>query len=272
MNNIDKTIKLSNGVEIPRVGLGVWRIDNSMVSEVISWALDAGYRHVDTAKAYGNEEGVGKAINGSSLKREEIFVTTKLAATNDFFRAEKAFYESLHRLNMEYIDLYILHWPFLNWKNAWKTLEKIYKDGKVRAIGVSNFGIKQLEEFKKLGGMKPMINQVELSPFLNRKKLIEYCKSEGIVVEAYSPLTRGRRINDETISEIAKKYNKSNAQIMIRWGLQQDLIMLPKSTNKSHVESNIQVFDFEISEEDMEKIDSLNENYSALIPGWSRKD
>ena len=271
MKNISKTLKLNNGVEIPRIGLGVWKIDDTTVEQAVLWALESGYRHIDTARAYGNEAGVGRAIRQSGISRDQIFITTKLAV-NDFFRPEKAFQESMERLNMDYVDLYLLHWPFLNWKNAWKALEKIYKNGQAKSIGVSNFGIKQLEELKKLGGIKPLVNQVEISPFLSRTKLIEYCQSEGIVVEAYSPLTRGKKLNHPDLTSLAKKYDKSTAQISIRWGLQHGLVMLPKSATQSHIQSNINVFDFEIEPKDMDKLDLLNENYSALFPGWSRKD
>ena len=262
-----KTIKLSNSVVIPTVGLGVWKIDNSKVEQVVSWALTAGYRHVDTAKAYGNEEGVGLGIRNSGIPREDIFVTTKLFL-HDYFRAEKAFDESLKKLGLEYVDLYLIHHPFLGWKKAWKSLEKIYNEGRARAIGVSNFGMEEIEEIKKMGVVMPMVNQVEISPFLNRQKLVDYCRSENIVVEAYSPLTRGKRLGDQVLAEMAKKYHKSAAQIIIRWGLQQGLVMLPKSENKEHVEGNIEVFDFEIDKGDMEKLNSLNENFTTA-PGWS---
>ena len=252
---------------MPMVALGVWGINNSKIEQVISWALEADYRHIDTAKAYKNEEGVGMAIRNSNISRKEIFVTTKIFL-QDYFWAEKAFNESLKKLGLEYVDLYLIHHPFLGWKKAWKTLEKMYKDGRVRAIGVSNFGIKEIEEIKKDGGILPMVNQVEISPFLNRQKLVDYCRSQNIVVEAYSPLTRGKRLEDEVLNSLAKKYNKSSAQIIIRWGLQLGLVMLPKSENKDHIESNINVFDFEIGDDDMEKLKLLNENFSTL-PGWS---
>ncbi len=270
MTKLSKTIELSNGVEIPRVGFGVWKIDNEKVSGVVQTAIKAGYRHVDTARAYKNEEGVGKGIKKSGLDRKKMFVTTKLAV-QDFSRPEEEFERSLEKLKMDYVDLYLLHWPFIGWKNAWKELEKIYKEGKARSIGVSNFNIKQLEEIKRMGGMKPMVNQVEISPFINRKELVAYCQTEGIVVEAYSPLTRGKRLGDKVINDLAKEYRKTAAQIMIRWGLQHDLVMLPKSETEEHIKSNIEVFDFEIKAADMKKLDSLNENYSALFPGWSRK-
>lgn len=269
MSNIGKTTILSNGVSIPRVGLGVWKIDNSKVDQAVLWALQAGYRHIDTAVAYKNEDGVGKGIRDSGLARKDIFVTTKLLVL-DFFRVEKAFYESLARLDLDYVDLYLLHWPFFGWKRAWKTLEEIHSSGKAKAIGVSNFSIEQLKDLKKLSGVVPMVNQIETSPFLYRKKLIDYCQSEGILVEAYSPLTRGKKLQDMTVVNLAKQYKKTPAQIMIRWSLQHGLVVLPKSANKDRIKSNLDVYDFEIEPKDMRKIDSLNENYSALLPGWSR--
>jgi len=271
MSKIPAMFKLNNGIEIPRVGLGVWQIENSEVGRAVSWALDYGYRHIDTARVYKNEEGVGKAIHESNLDRNQIFVTTKLAV-NDFFRPEKAFSESLARLQLDCVDLYLLHWPFLNWKNAWKALENIYEAGKARAIGVSNFGIKELEALKKVGKIKPAINQVEISPFMARSNLLSYCQSENILVEAYSPLTRGKRLDNTTLETLGREYKKTPAQIMLRWGLQHDLIMLPKSETKSHIESNLDVFDFEIERSDMQRIDSLDENYTALATIWSRKD
>ncbi|MFA5025296.1 MAG: aldo/keto reductase [Candidatus Shapirobacteria bacterium] len=263
-----KTIQLSNGITMPRIGLGVWKIDNSKVSQVIKWALEAGYRHIDTAEAYMNEEGVGKGIRESGIPRSEIFVTSKLMIQN-FFWAEKSFKESLRKLDLDYIDLFLLHRAFLGWKLAWKVLEKQYKEGKIKSIGVSNFGIKELKEMKKMGEILPMVNQVELSPFLNRQKLVDYCREEGIVVEAYSPLTRGKRLREAILIELALKYKKSVAQIMIRWGLQKDLVVLPKSENKDHIESNFEVFDFEIDELDIKKLDGMDENFSTL-PGWSK--
>lgn len=254
---------------MPRVGIGVYKIDNSKVSRVISWALRAGYRNIDTASAYENEEGVGRGIIESGLDRKQVFITTKLAA-NDFIRPEEAFYESLNKLQTDYVDLYILHWPFVNWKNAWKVVENFYKEGKIKAIGVSNFNINELKEIKKISKIKPVVNQIELNPFLVRNKLIDYCKSEDIAIEAYSPLTRGGRLKDTMLETLAKGYGKTTAQIMLRWGLQRGFLMIPKSETKSHLESNFDVFDFEIQSNDMQKIDSLNENNSPLIYVWGR--
>lgn len=253
---------------MPRIGLGVWKIDDTRVFQTVSWALAARYRHIDTARAYGNEAGVGRGVHQSGLARNQLFLTTKLAIS-DIFKPEKAFEESLRKLRVDYVDLYLIHWPFFGWKRAWSALEKIYADGRAKAIGVSNFGIGHLRELKRRGGVMPMVNQIELSPFLNRQRLVAHCQSLGIVVEAYSPLTRGKRLADQVLADMARNYKKSPAQIMIRWGLQHDLVMIPKSTSESHIKDNIDVFDFEIEKKDMQKLDALNENYTTL-PGWSR--
>jgi diketogulonate reductase-like aldo/keto reductase len=267
VKKFSKTIKLNTEAEMPRLGLGVWQIGNNEVEAVVETALAAGYRLVDTAKIYGNEEGVGRAIGNSKIPRKEIFVTTKLWAS-DILQAKHGLEMSLKRLGLEYVDLYLIHWPFPLWKKAWRDLEGVFKEGKARAIGVSNFGTGQLEALKKMGGMVPAVDQIEISPFWYRKELVDYCQAEGIQVEAYSPLTRGRRLNDQTVSEMAEKYKKSAAQILIRWGLQHDLIEIPKSTKKEHIKDNIKVFDFEIGTEEMKKLDGLNENYSTSWTGW----
>jgi methylglyoxal/glyoxal reductase len=268
MNNIPPTIKLNTGAEIPRVGLGVWKIDNTSVVQAVSEALKAGYRHIDTAKVYGNEMGVGQAIKASKLKRSQIFVTTKLAV-NDIHNPVPAIEESLSKLGLDYVDLYLIHWPFLGWKSAWKHLEEFYRQGKAKAIGVSNFNIRQLREINKFGTVTPAVNQIEISPFLSRRKTIDYCQKEGIVVEAYSPLTRGKRLGDAVLSQVAAAYKKTPAQIMLRWGLQCGLVVLPKSANPEHINSNLNIFNFEISAEDIQKLNALNEE-SSQIPLWSR--
>lgn len=263
-----KLIKLNNGVEMPQLGLGVWRIPNHKVCQVVKWALGCGYRHIDTAKVYGNEEGVGQAIIESGIPRKDIFVTTKLGI-GDILRPQKAFEESLARLKLDYVDLYLIHWPMIFWQSAWKTLEEIYKSGKARAIGVSNFNISNLEELRSFAQVLPAVNQVEISPFLQRRKLVKYCHESKIVVESYSPLTHGRRLADPTLLSVAKKYDKTAAQILIRWGLHNNFVVIPKSHKKEHIEKNVQVFDFKLTHEDMEKLDALDEN-SSMFPLWSR--
>lgn len=261
---LSKNIELNNGTNIPRLGLGVWQISNSEVPQVVKWAIESGYRHIDTAKIYKNEIGVGKGIKESGIKRTDLFVTSKLWIT-DIMNPQKGLDDSLKRLNMDYMDLYLIHWPFPFWKNIWKQLEKSYKEGKTKAIGVSNFSVKQLKSLKEMNGIIPAVVQVEISPYFYKKELIDYCHLEGITVEAYSPLTRNSRLNEQVIVEMAKTYKKTPAQIMIRWGLQHKLVVLPKSASKEHIESNINVFNFEIFPDDMNKLDSLNENYSALF-------
>jgi diketogulonate reductase-like aldo/keto reductase len=195
-------------------------------------------------------------------------VTTKLAIDN-LLIPEKSFEESLKRLNMDHVDLYLIHWPFFGWQKAWMALEKIYKAGLARAIGVSNFDIFHLEELKKFGSVAPMANEVEITPFLSRKKLVDYCQSKGIAVIAYSPLAMGKRFNDPTLLRLANVYDKSSAQIMIRWGLQSGLVMIPKSETENHIKENHNVFDFEIGIKDMQKLDMLDKNQS-MMPLWSR--
>jgi diketogulonate reductase-like aldo/keto reductase len=269
MNKISQTIKLNSGHNIPRIGLGTWKIKNDEVEGVVINALQLGYHHLDTAKVYGNEIGVGRGIKLSHIPRKQIFVTTKLAVW-DLSRPQEAFRESLARLGLDYVDLYLIHWPFIFWKRAWQGLEKIFTEGKAKSVGVSNFGIRELETMKKFSGLVPAVNQIEITPFLTRSELVNYCQSEGIVVEAYSPLARGKRINDPQIAKIAQKYHKTPAQIFLRWGLQRNLVMLPKAQNPEHLKNNFDLFTFEISPADIALLDSLNENSSALFPGWTR--
>ncbi len=268
MSRESRTARLNNGLRMPRLGLGVWQVKNEKTAEVVKWALASGYRQIDTARVYGNEEGVGRGIAESGVDRKDIWVTTKLGV-GDIRRAEEAFWQSLARLGMDYVDLYLVHWPMWGWKEAWKGLERIYKSGRARAIGVSNFDRGHLEEMEKFARVMPAVDQVEISPFLQRRELREYCREREIVVEAYSPLTHGKRLHDATIEQTAKKYKKTPAQIMIRWGLQRGIIMIPKSEKREHVESNAEVWDFELEEADMAKLEALDKNESEF-PLWSR--
>ncbi len=262
--SLKSTRTLNNGTRIPVLGLGVYQMKHEETLQSIQAACDAGYRHFDTASFYKNEEAVGEAIRRSGIPREELFITTKLWPT-DYLFGESAYKKSLQKLGMEYVDLYLLHWPTLGKEYAWKTLEKIYASGKVKAIGVSNYGIKHLEALKKKSGILPAVNQVEFSPFLYQKELQAYCEEEGIQLVAYSPLTRGKRLKNDTISEIAKRYNKTPAQIMIRWSLQQGNCVIPKSSNPIRIAENANVFDFALTQEDMQTLNEQNENYSALF-------
>src|SRR3989344_6859227 len=255
------TIILNNKVRMPALGLGVYQIPKGSETEnAVLSALKIGYRLIDTAALYGNEQDVGNAIRKSGIAREEIFITTKLHPTT-LFNVEKSFDKSLQALGLKYIDLYLIHIPTFRKKKIWKTLEKIYRQGQVRAIGVSNFTVKDLENLLKSTEIITAVNQVEFHPFLYHKELLEYCKSKGILLEAHSPLTHGKRLDTPLLQEIAQKYQKSVAQLLIRWILQHGLATIPKTTSENHMRENANVFDFEINEADMTKLNNLNENY-----------
>jgi diketogulonate reductase-like aldo/keto reductase len=261
---IDSTIKLNNNIKIPSLGFGVYLSKPGKDTfKAVTWALEAGYRHIDTARAYRNEGDVGKAIKESSIKREEIFLTTKLwNQDHGYENALRAFDASLDDLGFEYVDLYLIHWPVEGKRReSWKALEKIYEEGKAKAIGVSNYTIKHLKEMDQYAEIKPAINQVEFHPFLFQEDLLEYCKIKNVQLEAYSPLARAERLDDPNINDMARKYLKSAAQIMIRWSLQHNLVVIPKSVHKERIVENAKVFDFEISKDDMEKLNSLNEEF-----------
>ena len=263
---INSIIKLNNGIDMPIFGLGTWPLKGKEAYQAVIWALDIGYRLIDTASFYGNEKEIGDALNDTEVAREDIFITTKVWNSEQGYNSTlEAFEKSLKRLNLEYIDLYLIHWPVSGLRNeTWKALEKIYDNEKVRAIGVSNYTVKHLKELLELSTSIPTVNQVEFSPFLYQKRLMEYCQSKNIAVEAYSPLTRGRRFNNSILKDIMRKYNKTPAQVLIRWGLQHNIIEIPKSGNKDHLIENSKVFDFNLDEEDMNKLDILNEDYRII--------
>ena len=270
---IQSYIRLNDGVEIPRLGLGVWQSPPGRTTQrVVRYALNIGYRHIDTAYIYGNESDVGKAILESSLQREEVFVTTKLWNTNqvEYDSTIEACKQSLQRLGLTYIDLYLIHWPVHGVNNnsveVWKAMVHLLREGKARTIGVSNFAIDDLKQILNDSDVVPAVNQVEFHPFLYQKNLLSFCEKSGIQLEAYSPLTRGKRLNHPTIVDIAKKYdNKSPAQILIRWSLQHNLVVIPKSIHEERILENSQVFDFELRDEDMKFLDSLNENLQTVF-------
>jgi diketogulonate reductase-like aldo/keto reductase len=224
-------------------------------------ALEAGYRHIDTASLYGNEADVGQAIRRSGIPREQIFVTTKLWNSDHGTRqAVKACEQSLQRLGLEYLDLYLIHWPVHGLRLAsWQALEQLYSQGRVRAIGVSNYTVRHLQELLAYARIAPLVNQVEFSPFLYQRELLDFCQQQQIQLQAYSPLTRGERLNDPRVQAIAEVYHKSPAQILIRWCLQHGVVCLPKSVHKQRILANAQVFDFELSPEHMAALDGLNE-------------
>jgi diketogulonate reductase-like aldo/keto reductase len=258
---------------MPVLGLGTWKAqDGDEVEQAVLWALEAGYRMIDTAKIYGNELGVGSAIAKSKIPREQIFLTTKLWNEDQGYESGLAAIDgSLSRLNVDYVDLYLIHWPTTNLtegenrrKETWKAMEEILKLGKAKAIGVSNYTIAHLEEMKTYANIPPVVNQVEFHPFLFQKELMDYCQKSNIILEAYSPLSRGLKMQDNRITAIAKNYHKNNAQIMLRWSLQHGNIVIPKSVTQARIKENINVFDFELTPEDLAILDGLNENYRIV--------
>lgn len=265
--SIDSTVKLNNDVEMPQLGFGTWKLEGKEVLKPLTWALEKGFRHIDTASLYGNEKYVGKAIKISEIPREDIFITSKVWDTDQGYeKTQKALDKSLEKLNLDYLDLYLIHWPREQRNETWRALEKIYQEGKARAIGVANFWTHHLEELLNKFDVAPTVNQVELHPFVYNedKELINLCRKNKIQVEAYSPLVHGKKLNFTKLKTIADKYNKSTAQLLIRWSLQHGFVCIPKSGNKKHIKENANVFDFEISEEDMNEIDSIDEHFRNL--------
>ncbi len=260
--DINTKVELNNGVEIPVLGLGVYQSPpGKQTEQAVLDALENGYRHIDTAAYYRNEKDVGNAVKKSGLAREEIFVTTKLR-NEDHANVEKALETSLKNLGMDYVDLYLIHWPVEKLRNkTWKQMVKLYDAGKCKSIGVSNYTVSHLRELISETNTLPAVNQVEFSPYLYQKELLDYCIEKEMQVEAYSPLTRGEKLSDPKLVEIAKKYNKPPAQVLIRWSLQHDLVVLPKSITKERIKQNSDVFNFLISQEDMEKLNNFNENF-----------
>lgn len=264
---LDK-ILLNNGVKIPCVGFGVYKIENGIDAvNTIKTALDVGYRHIDTAMFYGNEESVGKAIKESCINRDEIFVCDKLWNSDQGYDSTlKAFETSLKKLDTEYIDLYLIHWPrpksTKDWKElnkeTWRAMEKLYNEGKIKAIGVSNFHKEHLEALIENSTVMPMVNQIECHPQLAQNDLVKFCQDNNIVVEAWGPLMRGKIFEFDLLNDLAKKYKKDTSQIVLRWHLQRGIIPLPKSSTPSRIKSNFEIFDFKLSDEDMTKISTLN--------------
>ncbi|RDU35234.1 aldo/keto reductase [Neobacillus piezotolerans] len=261
MDSINETAKLHNGVVIPYFGLGVYKVEEgAQVEGVVAEALRLGYRLIDTAALYQNEEGVGRAIRESGLPREDIFITTKVWNSDQGYDSTmKAFETSLRRLGLEYIDLYLVHWPVKGkYMDTWRALEKIYEEGKVRAIGVSNFNIHHLEDVMGQSKLKPAVNQVELHPVLAQKELRQFCEKNDILVQAWSPLARGRILADPILTAIAEKYGKSPAQVILRWHLQNGVAVIPKSITPSRLKENADIFDFELLMNDMDLINKLD--------------
>lgn len=246
---------------MPIIGFGTWQIKNQKECvESVTDALDAGYKHIDTAQIYGNEQYVGEAIAKSNIKREDLFITTKISIHN-FLRVNKSFKDSLEKLGTEYVDLLLLHFPVIGArKKAWKDLEKIYENSQAKSIGVSNYTIKHLKDMEKYWKVVPAVNQVELHVYLQQPELLEYCLKKGIVVEAYSPLAHAHDFDNEVLMHIAKKHSKTTAQIMLRWCIEKGTVPLPKSANTSRINENIEIFDFKLDSQDMDKLKDLDED------------
>jgi len=261
ITDISGTFELYNGVRMPYLGLGVWQSeDGPEVEQAVAWALKAGYRHIDTASIYQNEGGVGRAIRSSGIDREEVFLVSKVWNSDQGYETTmRAFEKSLERLDTPYLDLYLVHWPVAGkFRETWRALEDLYRAERVRAIGVSNFLRHHLEDLKASATMLPMVNQMEFHPYLVQQDLVDYCREYGIQYEAWSPLMQGKIFQEERLSELAEKYGKTIAQIALRWDLQKGVVTIPKSSKKERIYSNAAIFDFEISAEDMARIDQLD--------------
>ncbi|WP_066289952.1 aldo/keto reductase [Bacillus sp. FJAT-29937] len=258
-------VTLNNGVKMPQLGFGVWRVEDELATESVAKALEVGYRSIDTAMIYKNENGVGKAIKESAIPREELFITTKVWNSDQGFdRTLQAYEDSLERLGLDYVDLYLIHWPapeFDQYADTYKALEKLYRDGRVKAIGVCNFELEHLDRILKECDVKPVLNQIECHPFLAQSELKDFCSKHEIFVEAWSPLHQGGEVlQNETIKNIAAKHDKTAAQTVLRWHLQNNTIVIPKSVTPSRIEENFNVFDFELSANEMNEINNLNRN------------
>ena len=249
---------LASGTEMPVLGLGVWQMSRGKETEqAVEWALEAGYRLVDTATWYRNERSVGTALRRSGLPREQVFVTTKLLPTHA--RAARELAKSLERLGLEYVDLYLIHWPLpLRNGRLWRELESLEDQGLAREIGVSNFGVDTLERLLRGAHSAPAVNQVQFSPFHYRSRLLAYCREHRIAFEAYSPLVRGRGVRDATVLAVAERVGRTPAQVLLRWALQRGAIVIPKSSDRERIRSNARVFDFELDQDEMRELDALD--------------
>ncbi len=262
-------LDLPGGSRIPQIGLGTWQVkDQAEFNTSFESAVKAGYRHIDTAQEYGNEGFLGTAWKKTGLKREDLFITTKIAVTNfGRHKTKRSFDESLVNLRTDYVDLLLLHFPVtLLRKNAWKALEEIHAAGGAKSIGVSNYTVRHLEEMRGYATIMPSVNQVELHVFLQQPELIEYCHEHGIVVEAYSPLAHGKAMDEPALAAIAEKHGKTYAQVMLRWLVQQGLVILPKSVTPDRVRQNLAVFDFKLDGEDMKTLKALDRDMRTC---WS---
>ena len=278
-----KKLILNDGQKLPTVGFGTYKSEGQEGIEAVSTAISSGYSLIDTAAVYGNEETVGKGIKASGASREDIFVTTKLWRENLGYEAtKKEFEKSLNRLDLEYIDLYLIHWPanaknYDNWQktnaDTWRAMEELQAEGKIKSIGVSNFFQEHLEALFETAKVIPAVNQIEFHPGYWQQELVSYCKKQNITLEAWSPLARGKVFENEVLKEIAKAHNKSVSQVCLRWIIQHEVIAIPKSTNPERIQENIELFDFELTSAEMEKIDHLPKmGFSGELPNiWPDK-
>ena len=251
-------VDLAGGGRLPMLGLGVWQIpDGRECADAVRWALELGYRHIDTAQAYGNEQSVGQALRESGVAREEVFITTKFYPRRRADPAAEA-ERSLRRLGVDQVDLYIIHWPEGGPTWAWPGMEQARERGYTRSIGVSNFNVEELEQVIAAGSVRPAVDQVQFSPFEYRRALHEACERSGVVLEAYSPLGTGRHLGHPTVNRIAQRVSRTPAQVLLRWCVQRDIPVIPKSTRRARIEENAQIFDFALSDEDLEALDALD--------------
>ena len=260
---------LSNGVKMPSIGFGIYKSGNDEeTAKIVKYALKIGYRQIDTASFYGNEVGIGNGIKESGINREDIFLVTKL--WNDdhgYDKTIEAFNKSLERLQVDYIDLYLVHWPNKLNSETWKAFEYLYKTGKVKSIGVCNFKVAHLEELKKTAQIMPMVNQIEIHPQSSKNDMLSYCEENNIQLVAWSPIMRGKLFSNELMIGLAEKYKKTIAQIILRWHLQRGVIPIPKSSNEERIKENLNIFDFELSNDDIKTIDLLNEGDNVSVSG-----
>jgi len=259
--DLDSTISLRTGVEMPVLGLGTAGASGRACVAAVCEALRLGYRLIDTASMYGNEKEVGEALRKSGVRREEVFITTKVATPDRGFASTlRACDQSLRLLGLDYVDLYLIHWPSRRKRvETWRAMEELLKSGKARAVGVSNFMVHHLEELREASGLAPTVNQIEVSPFLQQREVVASCRDWGVQVEAYSPLTRGRRLGDSTLRRIGAENGRTPAQILLRWSLQHDFVAIPKSARPERIRENADVFDFSLEREDMDALDALDQ-------------
>jgi diketogulonate reductase-like aldo/keto reductase len=260
---IDSRVSLGDGNSMPLLGLGTWAAQpGGETRDAVAFALETGYRHIDTAKMYNNEQDVGEAVRQSSIPRADIFVTTKLWDSDQGHQpAHDAFNRSMDQLGLEYVDLYLIHWPVENLRNdSWHALEEIKESGRARSIGVSNFSHKHLQELFSHSDTRPVVNQIELSPFLQQPPIASFCRSENIQLTGYCPLAKGRRLDDTVLTDIAEQHGKSPAQVMIRWALQKKQAVIPKSSNPARIVQNADIFDFQIGADEMVRLDGLDDD------------